>query len=66
MNQSRLYPVETLELGMLSGFLRFNVIEPEDISKIHRYVLNKERETNNTSFRSFGLLSYPTAQARYK
>ena len=43
MNQSRSnLAVETLEPEMLSGFLRFNVIEPEDISKIHRYVLNKE------------------------
>ena len=43
MNQSRSnLAVETLEPEMLSSFLRFNVIEPEDISKIHRYVLNKE------------------------
>ena len=43
MNQQRSnLAVETLEPEMLSGFLRFNVIEPEDISKIHRYVLNKE------------------------
>ena len=34
--------VETLEPEMLSGFLRFNVIKPSDISKIHRYLLNKE------------------------
>lgn len=34
--------VETLEPEMLSGFLRFNVIKPNDISKIHRYLLNKE------------------------
>ena len=34
--------INSLEPEMLSGFLRFNVIEPEDISKIHRYVLNKE------------------------
>lgn len=34
--------VETLEPEMLSGFLRFNVIQPNDINKIHRYLLNKE------------------------
>ena len=34
--------VETLEPEMLSGFLRFNVIKPSEINKIHRYVLNKE------------------------
>ena len=34
--------VETLEPEMLSGFLRFNVIQPSEINKIHRYVLNKE------------------------
>ena len=34
--------VETLEPEMLSGFLRFNVIKPNDISKIHRYLLTKE------------------------
>ena len=43
MNQQRSnLAVETLEPEMLSGFLRFNGIDPEDISKIHRYVLNKE------------------------
>ena len=43
MNQRRSnLAVETLEPEMLSGFLRFNVIQPDDISKIHRYVLNKE------------------------
>jgi hypothetical protein len=34
--------VETLEPEMLSGFLRFNVIEPNDIQKIYRYTLNKK------------------------
>ena len=34
--------VETLEPEMLSGFLRFNVIQPSEINKIHRYLLNKE------------------------
>ena len=34
--------IETLEPEMLSGFLRFNVIQPNEISKIHRYTLNKE------------------------
>ena len=34
--------VETLEPEMLSGFLRFNVIQPSEINKIHRYVQNKE------------------------
>jgi hypothetical protein len=34
--------VETLEPEMLSGFLRFNVIQPSELNKIHRYVLNKE------------------------
>ena len=43
MNQKRSnLAVETLEPEMLSGFLRFNVIQPNDISKIHRYTLNKE------------------------
>ena len=43
MNQKRSnLAVETLEPEMLSGFLRFNVIEPNDINKIHRYLLNKE------------------------
>jgi hypothetical protein len=27
---------------MLSGFLRFNVIKPESINKIHRYLQNKQ------------------------
>ena len=36
-----LFAVETLEPEMLSGFLRFNVIQPIDINKIHRYTLNK-------------------------
>jgi hypothetical protein len=27
---------------MLSGFLRFNIISPSDIQKIHRYTLNKK------------------------
>jgi hypothetical protein len=34
--------VETLEPEMLSGFLRFNVIKPESINKIHRYLQNKQ------------------------
>ena len=34
--------VETLEPEMLSGFLRFNVIQPESINKIHRYLQNKQ------------------------
>ena len=43
MNQKRSnLAVETLEPEMLSGFLRFNVIDPDDINKIHRYLLNKE------------------------
>lgn len=43
MNQRRSnIAVETLEPEMLSGFLRFNVIQPNEISKIHRYTLNKE------------------------
>ena len=43
MNQKRSnLAVETLEPEMLSAFLRFNVIQPHDISKIHRYTLNKE------------------------
>ena len=43
MNQKRSnIAVETLEPEMLSGFLRFNVIKPNEISKIHRYTLNKE------------------------
>ena len=43
MNQKRSnLAVETLEPEMLSGFLRFNVIQPNEISKIHRYTLNKE------------------------
>jgi hypothetical protein len=43
MNQKRSnLAIETLEPEMLSGFLRFNVIEPNDINKIHRYLLNKE------------------------
>ena len=43
MNQKRSnLAVETLEPEMLSGFLRFNVIQPHEISKIHRYTLNKE------------------------
>ena len=43
MNQRRSnLAVETLEPEMLSGFLRFNVIQPNEISKIHRYTLNKE------------------------
>ena len=33
--------VETLEPEMLSGFLRFDVIQPNDINKIYRYTLNK-------------------------
>ena len=42
MNQKRSnIAVETLEPEMLSGFLRFNVIQPMDINKIHRYTLNK-------------------------
>ena len=42
MNQKRSnIAVETLEPEMLSGFLRFNVIQPIDINKIHRYTLNK-------------------------
>ena len=43
MNQKRSnLAVETLEPDMLSGFFRFNVIQPHEISKIHRYTLNKE------------------------
>lgn len=43
MNQRRSnLAVETLEPEMLSGFLRFNVIQPNEISKIYRYNLNKE------------------------
>ena len=43
MNQRRSnLAVETLEPEMLSGFLRFNVIEPESINKIHRYLQNKQ------------------------
>ncbi|MBM77340.1 MAG: peptidase [Crocinitomicaceae bacterium] len=43
MNQKRSnLAIETLEPEMLSGFLRFNVIKPDDVNKIHRYVLNKE------------------------
>ena len=43
MNQKRSnLAVETLEPEMLSGFLRFNVIKPESINKIHRYLQNKQ------------------------
>ena len=43
MNQEKSnIAVETLEPEMLSGFLRFNVINPSDIQKIHRYTLNKK------------------------
>ena len=43
MNQKKSnIAVETLEPEMLSGFLRFNVIKPNDIQKIHRYTLNKK------------------------
>ena len=43
MNQKKSnLAVETLEPEMLSGFLRFNVIKPNDIQKIHRYTLNKK------------------------
>ena len=43
MNQRRSnLAVETLEPEMLSGFLRFNVIQPESINKIHRYLQNKQ------------------------
>ncbi len=43
MNQKRSnLAIETLEPEMLSGFLRFNVINPDDITMIHRYILNKE------------------------
>ena len=43
MNQRRSnLAVETLEPEMLSGFLRYNVIQPNEISKIYRYNLNKE------------------------
>ncbi len=34
--------VETLEPEMLSGFLRYNIIQPSEINKIHRYLLNKD------------------------
>ena len=33
--------VETLEPEMLSGFLRFDVLQLNDINKIYRYTLNK-------------------------
>ena len=43
MNQEKSnLAVETLEPEMLSGFLRFNVIQPNDIQKIYRYTLNKK------------------------
>jgi hypothetical protein len=43
MNQEKSnIAVETLEPEMLSGFLRFNVINPSDIQKIHRYTINKK------------------------